>query len=77
MGPQTDDEMLIGYVEYYLPGGEPGAPTASLGKVGGAGLIGQIERVFREVDENQDLQITRAEFERIGKFAPRWRATKR
>jgi thiol-disulfide isomerase/thioredoxin/mono/diheme cytochrome c family protein len=70
-GPQTDDEMLIGYVEYYLPGGEPGAPTASFGKIGGAGLIGQIEKVFREVDENQDLQITRAEFERIGKFAPR------
>lgn len=70
-GPQTDDEMLIGYVEYYLPGGEPGSPTASMGKTAPANLIAQIESLFREVDENQDLQISRAEFQRIEKLAPR------
>jgi hypothetical protein len=28
-GPQTSDEMMLGYVEYYVPGEQPPAKTAA------------------------------------------------
>ncbi len=70
-GPQTEDEMLIGYVEYYLPNVSADERTAGLGGARIAGAIGQIEKVYREIDEDQDLRISRTEFARIKKFAPR------
>lgn len=70
-GPQTDDEMLIGYVEYYLPGIPADERTAGLAGARISGVVGQIEKVYREIDEDQDLRISREEFARIKQLAPR------
>jgi len=70
-GPQTDDEMLIGYVEYYLPGIPADERTAGLAGARISGVVGQIEKVYREIDEDQDLRISREEFSRIKQIAPR------
>ncbi len=34
-GDQTFDEMLLGYVEYYIPGAKPGEPPPMMGRRGG------------------------------------------
>lgn len=52
-GPQTHDEMLLGYVEYYVDGpNSPGIGRSGLGA--GAG----IEALFRRADRNGDGQLT-------------------
>ncbi|MEY4691786.1 MAG: hypothetical protein RIT19_2111, partial [Verrucomicrobiota bacterium] len=53
-GEQTDDEMMLGYIEYYLPGVPPGTPVdlrASSGRRPGG-------RVFEALDRNRDGRIT-------------------
>jgi hypothetical protein len=70
-GPQTDDEMLIGYVEYYLPNESPETRSAGLNPGRPGGLVGQIERIVRRIDVDKDLRITRQEFSRLKEFAPR------
>ncbi len=70
-GPQTDDEMLIGYVEYYLPNETPETRSAGLNPGRPGGLVGQIERIVRQIDVDKDLRITRQEFSRLKEFAPR------
>lgn len=53
-GEQTDDEMMLGYIEYYLPGVPPGTPVdlrASSGRRPGG-------RAFEALDRNRDGRIT-------------------
>ncbi|QDT07750.1 hypothetical protein K227x_61780 [Rubripirellula lacrimiformis] len=61
-GPQTFDEMQLGYVEYYLPGTQPGeanGKSALAGESGGRRDRGTV--LFRRLDVNQDGVITKAE----------------
>ncbi len=59
-GPQTYDEMHLGYVEYYVPGVKPGE-TPSLSPVGrftgGARDGSNIEKIFRSLDRNDDGEL--------------------
>lgn len=60
-GEQTDDEMIVGYVEYYLPV----APTADeAGRVDGPfGLAGDREQTwFTALDSDDDARLTSEEF---------------
>lgn len=72
-GPQTEDEMLLGYVEYFVPGakpGESGAPSLrpGAGLLGGRGLRGggarggertglNLETLFQRLDRNGDGKL--------------------
>jgi mono/diheme cytochrome c family protein len=67
-GPQTVDEMMLGYIEYYLededplrPGDlEPGStPRRGLGAGGARGAI--FERLVKQFDANDDGTITKDE----------------
>ena len=58
-GPQTTDEMLIGYVEYYLPTPETEAAERDR----------RVRAVFDRFDENGDGAVTPAEFPRPAAFA--------
>jgi thiol-disulfide isomerase/thioredoxin len=65
-GPQTTDEMLLGYVEYYLEGpSEEQIISSVLTSLGG---ISGIEALFRQVDKNGDGTVTREELPRRGLF---------
>ena len=56
-GKQTEDEMLLGYVEYIVPGAKPGVPTNSLRPQRGA----RGKAFFQKLDANGDGTITKAE----------------
>jgi thiol-disulfide isomerase/thioredoxin/mono/diheme cytochrome c family protein len=53
-GEQTDDEMMLGYFEYYVPGVEPGTKKPSLIEMAlrDGGLV------FNGLDQNGDGKIT-------------------
>lgn len=53
-GQQTEDEMMLGYFEYYVPSLPAGAPPASLVEVAlrDGGVI------FRRLDKNRDGQLS-------------------
>jgi len=53
-GEQTDDEMMLGYFEYYVPSLPPGAKASSLVEMAlrDGGLI------FTRLDKNRDDKIT-------------------
>lgn len=53
-GEQTDDEMMLGYFEYYLPEVPPGTPVDLRA---GAGRRGA-SRAFEALDRNRDGRIT-------------------
>lgn len=55
-GPQTEDEMMLGYVEYYVPSQRPGEKL-SLGTT----LARDGSLLFNFLDRNHDGKITRAE----------------
>ena len=67
-GPQTYDEMQLGYVEYFLPGAKPGEASASIGRrrrLGRTEETGRpgppaldIEAIFRRLDRNGDGELT-------------------
>ena len=61
-GDQTDDEMLIGYVFYYIPGQAPGEIPASIRRTrsAGGGTSG-VDAVFRRLDRDRDGFVTAAE----------------
>lgn len=67
-GPQTFDEMHLGYVEYFLPGAAPGSPAAGLrgGRQGSSGMGERrgalIDAAFRQLDRNQDGWLAREEW---------------
>ena len=57
-GPQTFDEMLLGYVEYYVPGEKPGA-DANDSSGNGGGFAQRLrnlanDSLFRRADANRD-----------------------
>lgn len=56
-GEQTDEEMMLGYIEYYLPDVPPGTPV-DLRASGSAGRRGGPSRAFRALDRNRDGRIT-------------------
>ena len=64
-GMQTDEEMLIGYVEYFLPGETPGSKAKSgLPNLGEAMILAK----FNEADKNRDGRVTPEEFPRPALF---------
>ncbi|MES2461489.1 MAG: redoxin domain-containing protein, partial [Armatimonadota bacterium] len=65
-GPQTTDEMLLGYVEYYLDGPSDGQMVNSvLTSLGG---ISGVEILFKQVDKDGDGKVTRTELPRRALF---------
>ncbi len=79
-GQQTDEEMLLGYVEFEtdakfaIPG--PGSRIANgpLARILGGGDPEQRrERLFRLLDQDEDGELTREELARLERFVPRLR----
>jgi Ca2+-binding EF-hand superfamily protein/thiol-disulfide isomerase/thioredoxin len=72
-GPQTDDEMLLGYIEYYLTS-EPPADEASHDRKQPPAVNGQsrdrteLTAAFQRADRNQDGKVTRQELPRKRMF---------
>ena len=62
-GPQTYDEMMLGYVEYIVPGAKPGEPVQGLRRAAISGAIreGAGNALFQRLDVNADGEITKAE----------------
>ncbi|MFM8221384.1 MAG: redoxin, partial [Planctomycetaceae bacterium] len=60
-GPQTYDEMQLGYVEYYVPGVVPGTGSDKPGlgrqRLGRNGQGLAIETIFHRLDRDQDGQL--------------------
>jgi hypothetical protein len=74
-GPQTTDEMLLGYVEYYIDG--PGESQMVSSIVTSLGGPKGIEALFHLVDKNSDGKVTQEELPRPAIFdrldtKPRW-----
>lgn len=63
-GPQTTDEMMLGYLEYYVPVGSTGAMSS--GRFDAASL-------FKRVDANSDGKISRAEYDTFVKLLPQFK----
>lgn len=57
-GPQTEDEMLLGYVEYYIPGLGTAEPDRGIRTAAGTGRGTDLRQRFRELDKNRDGRIT-------------------
>jgi hypothetical protein len=66
-GPQTTDEMMLGYVEYILPVGSKGLGDRPLA----AGIVPA--SLFKRIDTNNDGKISRAEYDAFVKQLPRFR----
>lgn len=77
-GPQTDEEMLLGYVEYEIKG-EPkpfeAAPTAGAGPLArlirGRNREETQKRLFALLDTDRDEFLTKAELGKLANFFPR------
>ena len=67
-GPQTTDEMMLGYLEYYVPAG-------STSTMAGGGLGGSFDPagLFKRLDTNSDGKITHAEYDVFVKLLPRFK----
>jgi mono/diheme cytochrome c family protein len=65
-GPQTVDEMMLGYIEYYLVAEDPSKPMDLPGRGGlrgraGGGRALTFESLQRQFDRNSDGRIDRSE----------------
>ena len=63
-GPQTDDEMMLGYIEYYLVDEDPAKPDERMGGTAprrGLGGAGAFERLRSQFDANDDGKIEKDE----------------
>jgi len=64
-GEQTFDEMIVGYVEYYVPVGHGGAQLADAA-IGQAGLAGDREQMlFASLDANDDDRLSLEEIKKL------------
>lgn len=72
-GPQTSDEMHLGYVEYIVPGesvaGTQPAPASDKPNRMLFGLT--IEALYQRIDKNRDNSLSKAEFLEAAQTAPR------
>lgn len=67
-GPQTTDEMMLGYLEYYVPAGSDAKVSQNvLGNLINPGTL------FKRLDKNGDGKVSREEFESFVKILPRFR----
>ena len=65
-GPQTTEEMLLGYVEYYVDGPSDGQQIGSI--VSSLGGLAGIQALFHAVDKNGDGKVTPDELPRPALF---------
>ncbi len=72
-GEQTFDEMLLGYVEYVVPGEKPGAASWSDARrrAGGNGPKRVPDGLFQRLDADRDGRLSLDEVRRAGENAPR------
>ncbi|MFM1801605.1 MAG: hypothetical protein RJA81_957 [Planctomycetota bacterium] len=78
-GPQTDEEMLLGYVEYEIKGKDvkslEAGPPANLGPLArlirGRNREETQKRLFLLLDTNKDDALDRKELDRLSNFLPR------
>lgn len=77
-GQQTDEEMMLGYLEYEITGAKadfqaavPAGPLAAL--LGGKTPAERRERFFKLLDKNKDDVISRDEMKLLATFVPRLR----
>lgn len=57
-GPQTTDEMMLGYVEYIVPVGQ----SARMSLPGRLGVPGNLIQVWQNADKNRDARLSKEEF---------------
>jgi mono/diheme cytochrome c family protein/thiol-disulfide isomerase/thioredoxin len=72
-GPQTYDEMMLGYIEYYIPNGGT-ASFRGLDRVGGNDFLNEL--VFQRLDTDHDGKLTKAEAEGLSEIIPRLKASR-
>jgi peroxiredoxin len=60
-GPQTYDEMMLGYVEYHATDGNETMGRGAVGAGGGA-LLKSLEAIFQKLDRDQDGKLSGDEF---------------
>ena len=62
-GPQTDDEMHLGYVEYIVPGAKPGESASGIRRTTTGGRLRNVvgNGLFERLDVNGDGLVTRDE----------------
>jgi hypothetical protein len=63
-GPQTDDEMMLGYVEYFVAESSAAASSKESGSAATAPRQGTLARLFRHVDRDGDDKVTPEELPR-------------
>jgi hypothetical protein len=67
-GEQTFDEMLIGYVEYIVPGERPGSSSGPLAARPRSDRRLTPEQMFRRLDRNNDGKLSEQELPRKNIF---------
>ncbi len=72
-GEQTYEEMMLGYVEYYLPSSTPGVPGTTKRAVGlpqpSEQTMRSLKGVFTRLDKNHDSRLSQQECpERLQKY---------
>jgi len=63
-GPQTYDEMMLGYIEYYVPFGTTGAMVTPRSF--------NAEAIIKRIDTNNDGKLSFKEFETLAKLSARF-----
>lgn len=74
-GPQTYDEMHLGYVEYILPGvsASESAGMRAIAPALRAEIANNAGNLFTIIDRDRDGSLTWAEVKQAGENAPRWK----
>lgn len=71
-GDQTYDEMLLGYIEYYVPVPKAGESTAATEPIPFAMIEEREDALFSALDTNDDDKLSREEFLKVSQN-PRFR----